>query len=125
METWAYSSFASWAGMAGRNLPIRTPATMHRMTQTVRLRSKKLIPAVFSFFILQGSLFVELFKYSLRPYVFKLPIVGLKKGLWDLWQRSGGFVGAPACLPLHGKSGLQALPLSPKRTFKVFLTASE
>ena len=48
IETLAYSNLLSVLGITGSSCPRVTPATMQRLTQRLRYRSKKLIPDLFS-----------------------------------------------------------------------------
>ncbi len=58
IETFAYSNRPRNAGMPGKNLPISTPATMHRTTQRERNLSKKPIFNALSCFTLAFSNFM-------------------------------------------------------------------
>src|SRR5574344_107081 len=49
IDTLAYSNRPRNVGIAGKNLPIKTPTAMHTMTHIVRYRSKKPIPGFASF----------------------------------------------------------------------------
>jgi hypothetical protein len=58
IEMFAYSNIPKNSGIAGKYLPINTPAAIHKITQTDKYLLKKLIPvALLLFFIFLFHLF--------------------------------------------------------------------
>jgi hypothetical protein len=76
IETLAYSNLLNILGIAGRNFPMATPATIHKITQIERYLSKKLICFIAICPVLHSILFLDL---STKILAFLFEIIS-----WDI-----------------------------------------